>query len=352
MSSLAMLLIPAMAFSLSAQNIAFKVLAKKGMVTINAGGKSTAWENLGTGYEIYATEKIKLEGNSYISLVHPANGRALELKTAGTYAVSDLLKKATAQKSGAAEKYISYVGRELSKVNEPVNPGEKHQSNMGTTGSVERAFGDNVTEVEVTESVVGSAFGMLNIPAEDYANTVRRAVETVRIKIPLPKSSYIIDSTVTFAWHSVSGAEEYIVSLTDDEGRSLFEMSARDTFLTVNLSEYTLDKERCYNWRVSSTGEFIRANSQDNCIMQMNFGQQSKVRATTAELLKEFSEDTPLKALALGHFYEENQLYLNALEQFRKAGELEPEIDEYRLAYARFLERNGLEEQAVVVRKK
>jgi hypothetical protein len=347
--TVALVLLAAMFLKTSAQSEAFKVLAKKGAVTVNSGGKSAEWQNISTGFLLYSADKIKLDGNSYVSMVHPANGRSIELKTPGTYTVSDLVKKATAKTNGVANKYASYVGKELSKVNEPINPGEKHQSNMGSTGSVERAFGDEVTTMDVTESAVGTAFGMLNIPASDYSKTVKKAVETVRMKIPMPKSSYIIDSLVTFAWHPANAAEQYVVTLADDEGRVLFEIIAKDTFLTVDLSPYTLEKERCYNWRVTAE-VFPPAASGDQCIMLLPANSFKNIRDTLMMIQSEFTEDSPLQALTLGHFYEENQLFLNALTEFRNAHLWEPEVDEYRLAYARFLERVGLDEEANAVR--
>jgi hypothetical protein len=345
-----LVLLMSMFLKTSAQTEAFKVLAKKGTVTVNSGGKSSEWQNLSTGLFLYSADKIKLDGNSYISMVHPANGRAIELKKPGTYTVSELVKQATAKINGVAGRYASYVGNELSKVKEPVNPGDKHQSNMENTGSVERAFGDQVTTQDVTETAVGSALGMLNIPGADYAKTVKTAVETVRMKIPLPKNSYIIDSLVTFSWHPANSAEQYVVTLTDEDGRTLFEIVAKDTFLTVDLSPYTLEKERCYNWRVTAE-VFPPAASGDNCIMLLPATSFKNIRDTAFMISKEFLEETPLKAMTLGHFYEGNSLFLNALVEFRKASTMEPEVEEYRLAYARFLERVGLDDEAMAVRK-
>jgi len=168
------------------------------------------------------------------------NRRAIELKKPGTYPISELVKQATAKINGVAGRYASYVGNELSKVKEPVNPGDKHQSNMENTGSVERAFGDQVTTQDVTETAAVSALGMLNIPGADYAKTVKTAVETVRMKIPLPKNSYIIDSLVTFSWHPANSAEQYVVTLTDEDGRTLFEIVAKNTVRKVDLSPYHL----------------------------------------------------------------------------------------------------------------
>ncbi|MES2766596.1 MAG: hypothetical protein V4642_12050 [Bacteroidota bacterium] len=340
-----------LSYSVSAQTETFKVLAKKGHVTVNSGGKSKDWQNIGTGFQVYPADKIKLEDNSYISLVYPANGRTIELKKAGIYGGADLIKQATAKINGVAGRYASYVGKELSKVNEPISPGDKHQSSMGNTGSVERAFGDEVTTMDVTESAAETAFGMLNIPAGDYAKKVKTAVETIKMKVPMPKSSYIIDSIITFTWHPVENATRYFVTLSDEEDHELFEIVAKDTFLTVDLSHYTLEKERCYNWHVSSES-FPPAQSANHCIMRLPDNSFKSIGDTAYLIsLEFFGEDTPLRAMTLGHFYEENSLFLNAMEQFRRASTLEPEIDEYRLAYARFLERIGLDDEAVILRK-
>src|ERR1700749_100167 len=75
--------------SVFSQDYAFKVLASKGGNEVKSGD---SWQPVKTGATIKATDELKISDNSYVGLVH-RTGKPIELKTAGSWPVSELEKK-------------------------------------------------------------------------------------------------------------------------------------------------------------------------------------------------------------------------------------------------------------------
>ena len=87
--------------TVSAQEMAFRVLASKGMNSVDA-------QNLRIGSKINANQSIKVGAESYLGLAHKS-GKTLEIKEAGTYKVSDLEARFDNASNGVTSKYIDFV---------------------------------------------------------------------------------------------------------------------------------------------------------------------------------------------------------------------------------------------------
>jgi hypothetical protein len=111
----------------------FKVLVSRGKVEAQYNDKS--WDKLAIGSVLSASDKVRVSKDGYTSLTYVGTGKTFELKTPGTYKISDLAKQAAALSSGTAANLAGYVLREISS-----SGGGEYQQNMNLTASVDRAL--------------------------------------------------------------------------------------------------------------------------------------------------------------------------------------------------------------------
>src|SRR3990172_7857374 len=119
------------------QGYEFKIMASKGKADVQKENSKT-WDKVKLGTKVISNDKIKLTGNSYISLVHKS-GKTLELKTAGTYSVGELSKKVGDNKANVSKRFADYLLDEISSSEDLLASGD-HRKKMETTGSVERSM--------------------------------------------------------------------------------------------------------------------------------------------------------------------------------------------------------------------
>ncbi len=278
-----------------AQTEVFKVLASRGKNTLVDGSSVFA------GKKLLATDVIKVSENSYLGLIHNS-GRTLELKTPGSYKISDLSSQVIAKSSSVTKKYSDYVVSELTKS----DGGDIHanyQKNMKVTGSVERA------------------------------------VSTASISVCLPKTSSIIESMNTVVWYKNPKATTYTVELLNMFDDVILSKETTDTTFTFDLNSIKLPKDNTIMVKVKANGGL---ESSPYVLKNLVEAKNPEIFADRNALNKEYTEESALSYLMKASFFAQNNLFVDAKKSFESAVRLEPEVQEYKEAYKNFLAKNNL----------
>jgi hypothetical protein len=277
-----------------AQDYAFKVLANKGTNEVKAGD---SWQPLKTGASLRSSDEVKLSDNAYIGLVHKS-GKPMELKTAGNYKVSDLDSK-VGQGSSVLNKYTDFI---LSS-----NSAEAKKNRLSATGAV------------------------------------HRATETAAIQVLLPENQHsgIFNSTAVISWDGGKVAGPYVVTLRNMFEEELGKLETPETSIQIDLTQPKFAAENAILVEVSSKAD-SRLASKQHLIKRLASADQEKVKRSLGEIMGEVQEETALNKFILAGFYEENNLFIDAISAYEEAIKLAPDVPSYKEAYDEFLLRHGL----------
>jgi hypothetical protein len=276
------------------QDYAFKVLANKGANEVKTG---ESWAPLRTGASLKSTDEVKLSDNSYIGLVH-ASGKPMELKQAGSYKVSDLASKVGGG-SSVLNKYTDFI---LSS-----NSAEAKKNRLSATGAV------------------------------------HRAVESSAIKLVLPENQFseIYNTTAVINWDGSKVAGPYIIIVRNFFEEELTKIETPETTFTLDLTNPKYVNENAILVEVSSKADPKQA-SKFHMIKKLLPAQQEKVKQSLTEIMGDVSEPTGLNKLILAGFYEQNNLFIDAIASYEDAVKLAPDVPSYKEAYDEFLFRHNL----------
>jgi hypothetical protein len=279
----------------SGQDYAFKVLANKGSNEVKSGD---AWQPLKTGASLKKTDEVKLGDNSYIGLVH-ASGKPVELKKAGTHKVSDL-EQGIGGGTSVLNKYTDFI---LSS-----NSAEAKKNKLSATGAVHR------------DVVTASA-----------------------IKLLLPESQHtgIYNDEAVINWEGGNGP--YIVVLRDMFEDELNRMETPENSLRVDLSNPKYASLNAIFVEVSSKAD-PKVSSKRHLIKKLPQGEHDQVKKSLNEILGEVSEQNALNKYIMAGFYEEHNLFIDAIAAYEEAIKLAPDVPTYHEGYSDFLLRHGLKQ--------
>jgi hypothetical protein len=277
-----------------AQEYAFKVLANKGTNEVKTG---ESWQPLRTGASLRSADEVKLSDNAYIGLVH-ASGKPMELKKAGSYKISELETK-VGSGSSVLNKYTDFI---LSS-----NSAEAKKNRLSATGAV------------------------------------HRATETAAIKLLLPENQHsgIYNTTAVINWDGAKVAGPYVVTLRNMFDDELARVETPETSIRVDLNDPKFASENAVLVEVASKADAKLASKQ-HLIKKLTPADNEKIRKSLAEINGEVQEQTALNKLILAGFYEENNLFIDAISAYEEAIKLAPDVPSYKEAYEEFLLRHGL----------
>ncbi|MBI2417658.1 MAG: hypothetical protein HYV28_07100 [Ignavibacteriales bacterium] len=233
---------------------------------------------LKAGQKIPAKATITVGKASYVALIS-TNGGLIELNKEGTYPVNSLFKKKKPATKNLLQKYITLVTKELMKKGRSKDPETE-------TGS------DN----------------------SHYPST---------IYIDFPGDSYILDSTVQFAWYSNKRCFNYTVKLFDEDDLPLFKESTIDTFITVNLIKAGLGNEKPARLYISSSTD-ANIVSEVVYLIQYNNLKGESIGKELRALLSEANEESPIHCAAISLYLESKKLIAKAYHYLLKAAALLP----------------------------
>jgi hypothetical protein len=313
----------------------FKVLAVRGAVTI---GKS---DQLKVGQQLKAADQIKIGASAYVSLAHK-NGKTVELRKAGLYKVKDLDASASQQTGSATSKYAKYVVAQLTEVDEPIEFRDARRSHMRTTGSVDRAVGDDVQFWDSVLAIVGG-------PGELQALAVKDAQSVSagdRLAVIMPRHTRLLADSVAFAWHPSPKTSSYKVVIVDRTNAVVHSFTTPDTQYVRSLASLGLVPGNVYYWHVESAAD-ASYKTDEYALLALAGEERQSTESLIREVASEFdSEDAAIGKLILAAAFEEMGLFYDAYRSYRSAVELAPDVQNYKRMYAEFLQRQGLNYEA------
>jgi hypothetical protein len=282
-------------FSASAfcQTYAFKVLANKGTNEVKSGD---TWQPLKTGASLKSGDEVKLADNCYIGLVH-ASGKPMELKLAGSYKVNDLAAKMGAG-SSVLNKYTDFI---LSS-----NSAEGKKNRLSATGAVHRG--------------------------ETYA---------IQLMLPENQHSGIFNNVAVINWGGTKISGPYVVTLRNMFDDELAKVETAETNFQVDLTDPKFVKENAILVEVKSKSDPKQVSKQ-HLIKKLTPADEERVKTSLNEIIGEVAERTALNKFILAGFYEENNLFIDAIAAYEDAIKLSPDVPSYKEAYDEFLLRHGM----------
>jgi hypothetical protein len=278
------------------QDYAFKVLANKGSNEVKSGD---AWVPLKTGASLKKGDELKVADNSYLGLVH-VTGKPVELKSAGSYKVDDLSNKLGAGTS-VLNKYTDFI---LSS-----NSAESKKNRLSATGAVHRGAAD--------------------------ANT------SIKLLLPENQHSGIYNNVAVISWDGSKVAGPYVVTIKNMFEDQLAKAETPEMSLQIDLSDPRFANVSAILVEVSSKADPKQVSKQ-HMIKKLAPLEQEKVKKSLNEIIGEVTEQTALNKFILAGFYEENNLFIDAISAYEEAIKLAPDVPSYKEAYEEFLLRHGL----------
>ncbi|MBI3218954.1 MAG: hypothetical protein HYZ44_05555 [Bacteroidetes bacterium] len=312
----------------------FKVLVSKGtvFVQLNKG----EWLPLPSGTKIFDGETVKIGDNSLLSLVTTA-GKAVEIKSAGLYPSSELIKQAT-KGSSLTKRFAGYVANELTRPDESGVNQENYKANMRTTGGVERANDSPVNVFDRTKEL--AKLGLVD--GQETGISEQQTISGSMIPI-MPLATDIIDDIIQFSWQKKQGVELTLLSIRDASHNSIYQKETDKTFMNLSVTTLKLEKNSCYFWSVTSV-----ANPDDKSEEYSICTIPDDKREAVSDTVKMIEQESPnngnsvIGKLMLAVFYEQQNLMQRALKCYREALKIAPESDDVILNFYHFRKRIGM----------
>ena len=279
----------------------FKVLATQGKISIQENG---IWKAVSTGDMLYETSTLKVSENGYVGLIHKS-GKTVEVNKSGMYKIKELASGLTSAKAGLVNKYAKYILGELAKSDDK-DLSKDHQDYLAVTGAVERNL---------------SAFA-INVLSPN-------------------KSDVINNSSITLRWLSIEGVNTYVVNIMNRYEEPVLTEETTATLLKVDLNKLNLKDEGVYFWSVYAK-ENPKIRSHDFAISHLAKDKISMVEEAFNALKGELVEETAINNIIMASFYEQNSLFLDAINSYEEAIKIAPGVNAYKIAYKNFLDRLGL----------
>ena len=286
---------------LTAQDVIFKTLAAKGTCMVQRGANPDEYTPIKTGVSIFQDDKIIITGTtSYVGLVS-TDGKALEIKKGGVYYVNDLATALASGETSLAQKYISLLVNDMSKVDDNTT------RNMKYTGSVERS------------------------------------TDNPDIKVFLPSSTKIAGTEGSVQWFPKTDATSYKVSIYNLYEESIFSQETSEKFISIDFASLSLKPGQVYKMSIAN-GSDAEVNSGFVSLQVPTRSEMAKYETDLNMLRAEVPPNSAIGDLVIATYFEEQELFLNAIPYYESAIEKEPNIVEFKDAYNMFLFKIGLEE--------
>ena len=294
----------------------FRVLASKGDIFVQKGGKGK-WEKIYTGSTISAKDNIKLTKGAYLGLVH-SQGRTLELKKVGVYSAFKLSKDVLTMNSSVSKKLVNLIASEVSESMSILDKNNA-ENNMTQSGAVERSFENNI------------------IPKKDSNGAT---VLNNKLNLESPIKTALMNPEATFSWFKLPGDINYEFLLCDRFDKPEFSKTIKDTSITINTKDLGLEEGAYYFWKVTAKTTPVK-KSDEACFIILHEKESTAIKDTLKLLNKELGyEATAASMMILGLFYERHELINDAEASYREAVRLAPGVEDYHKLYSNFRKRH------------
>ncbi len=280
-----------------AQGYVFKVLATKGSPQYKDAGQ---WKPLTNGVKLQAGSQIKVNSSGYVGLIH-VTGKTMQVKTPGSHNVDQLSAKISGGGEGFTSQYVNYMADKVSGTGTA-------NTRYDVTGSVHRGDDD--------------ATGIWLVASRDFS---------------------VRTQPTDLVWNAES--EEgtvYEVLLTDLGEQPLYRKETNQTSASIDLSKVDFSQVMggvCLLSVNAKTGGYTSGRYKVHVLR----GDEAKqLDGDLAKMGEELDAESALDQLVYASYYEDKGLVLDAMNSYRNAMEMEPEVDFFRDAYKNFLYRNGI----------
>jgi len=281
-------------FQAKAQTALFNVLASKGNVKYVAAG-STEEKVIRIGAKLFSNDKIVVGESAYLGLAS-TNGKTIEIKRTGTYEVSKLSSEIASQNASVSKKYVDFLAGEIN--NNGQDMAKNKYKYMKVTGSVDRG---------------GEAFTI-------YA----------------PKISYVLMNAPLYVkWTAKDSVETYKVTLSNIFDEELYSIETTSTSTIIDLPLYNVGKDA--DLFIVVTDKKNVNTKTDKINIKSLMAKDAELSNQAKELKSELAEQTALNKFVLASYYADQDLVMNAVEQYEAAIALEPEVEDYKVVYGEYL---------------
>lgn len=292
-----------LAFTSFGQDYTFRVMVSKGENKVKVSGAGD-WQALRIGGKLNEGDELQVAESGYIGMVHKT-GKTKELKTAGSYKISELSSAIAAGSDNIATKYADFVISKMS----PEEREENRRKYASVTGAVERGDSD------------------------------------ASINIFMPTSVSVYNPQVMIKWDAAGDDNAtYVVKLKDLFEQTIMVAETNETNYTIDFNDSKLSNAIVENLvivNVSVKGdEDIR--SKDAAIERFSSDASSSFEVELKDLKENLGDQSSINNLILAEFYEENNLLLDALTSYEYAIKMSPDVEYFKEAYDEFLIRTGL----------
>lgn len=283
----------------------FRVLASKGSNKVILSG-STEEKPLFIGKKLNKGDKIVLSEGCYLGLVHKS-GKTIELKKSGSFPVEKLSSEVASQNASLGKKYVDFVVGEMTAKEEDM--AKNRHKYMQVTGSVERG----------TESKID-----LLLPAKEV-------------------ESYVLNVPTTIRWHLAGDSandQSYIVKIDNFFEEEVFKTEVKGNFAIIDFAKIN-PKNESMNIKIKV---FLKENnnikSEEFLVKFLPNNKASILKQEITNLKSAFNNDNALNKFVLASFCESNQLLVDAVDNYEATISLAPEVDDFKVAYGYFLNKN------------
>jgi hypothetical protein len=276
------------------------VIISKGDVKVQKVGDKT-WKDLKSGKQVKSSEQIKIAQGSYLGLKH-SKGLFMELRKEGTIKVKDIIKDIKYDNAGMLKKFGDYVFNQLKQSNNVLSSGDKK----------------NYTEI---------------------TGTVERSNE-YKIKSMMPSKFKTNNSNISLNWNIVANNMDYKLEIADRYGKSLFTKDVNGNTFNLNAKELGLENNNYYFWKVINKNN-PNDISDDKCFNLLSSDKYNSINSDYQNLQKSLSDNnSALSRIVVANFFDQNEMFFEAQKEYVKAIELAPDVDEFKMIYQKFLDKN------------
>ena len=273
------------------QNYIFKVLLKDGLIEVKT---DNSWKELEMCASLTIDDIIQVKEKGYLGLIHQG-GHTLELNKPGIYAVRNLATQFVNPTTGIAIKYADLFLEEM------------QPSNGNLAFNVERSD-----------------------------------VKEAKLQLLLPTSVAVYSKEVIIKWNKLEAVDTYEVTLKNMFDEVIKTVETPNSQFNLDFLDPAIAQEKLVIVSVKAKGE-QGAQSGNYGIKPLSKEETTFIKKELDNLKREISEkESALDKILLASFYEQNNLLVDALTNYEYAISSNPDVEAFKIAYNRFLLRNGL----------
>ncbi|TAH22693.1 MAG: hypothetical protein EAZ08_00205 [Cytophagales bacterium] len=291
-----------------AQEATFKVVAVKGKVSTNN-------KLIAQNAEIKAIQSITVaDDSSYICLVSNDKKEIIEVSKKGSYQMADLKKQAVM----LGNNYAKFVADELLEIETAKYDSVRLQQTKKTWHWINPHSSSTITM----------------LPRE----TVMRYSDKITVKWFLKSSNFEFNKAV----------DHYKAMIFNLEDHVLFEEKTSEMRITIDLSKTKkLIEEKVLVLKIVPLNKLeqeleSRATIDGYAIVGMEESEKQQITQELNTIFKDQNRETAFGKLVEARFFEDKELYIDAINAYEDALNLSFGAESYQKVYRFFLERNNL----------